>query len=77
MCSTMATAAPTPDVTAEACASGEQVVCHCLRVRACDVREAIAKGQADSLRAVMQETQAGSGCSCCHAVIRQLLAETR
>lgn len=54
----------------------EVVVCHCLQVRQSDVEKAIETGEADSLRKVMQETQAGTGCSCCHSAIRQLLEES-
>ncbi len=51
----------------------EKVVCRCLQVCAGDVRRAIAVGEADSLRMVMQKTRAGTGCTCCHAAIQGLL----
>ena len=53
----------------------ERVVCHCLSVTAGDIRLAIEVGEIDSLRAVMSETRAGTGCTGCHSVIRRLLEE--
>ena len=53
----------------------ERVVCHCLNVTAGDIRSAGEMGAVESLRAVMNETRAGTGCTCCHPVIRRLLDE--
>jgi NAD(P)H-nitrite reductase large subunit len=53
----------------------ERVVCHCLHVTAGDIRLAHDAGEVETLRAVMDETRAGTGCTCCHPVIRRLLDE--
>ena len=53
----------------------ERVVCHCLSVTAGDIRLAIVVGEIDSLRAVLSETRAGTGCTGCHSVIRRLLED--
>ena len=53
----------------------DRVVCHCLNVTAGDIRLASEAGDVETLRAVMAETRAGTGCTCCHPVIRRLLDE--
>ena len=53
----------------------ERLVGHCLSVTAGDIRLAIEVGEIDSLRAVMSETRAGTGCTGCHSVIRRLLED--
>lgn len=53
----------------------ERVVCHCLNVTAGDIRLAVEVDEMDSLRAVMSETRAGTGCTSCHSVIRRLLED--
>ena len=53
----------------------EKIVCHCLNVTAGDIRSASEVDELESLRAVMQQTRAGTGCTCCHPVIRRLLDE--
>ena len=53
---------------------GDKVVCHCLGVTESDIRKATATGELDSLRAVMQQTGAGSGCTVCHRAIKAMLA---
>jgi len=53
----------------------ERVVCHCLSVTAGDIRLASEAGEVETLRAVMDETRAGTGCTCCHPMIRRLLDE--
>jgi len=55
--------------------ANERVVCHCLNVTAGDIRSASEAGEVETLRAVMDETRAGTGCTCCHPVIRHLLDE--
>lgn len=55
--------------------SDERVVCHCLSVTAGDIRLAIDVGEIDSLKAVMSETRAGTGCTGCHSAIRRLLED--
>ena len=77
----MATVAPTTERLAPHALpilpelADERVVCHCLDVTAGDIRSANEMGAVESLRAVMIETRAGTGCTCCHPVIRRLLDE--
>ncbi|MCB9666727.1 MAG: (2Fe-2S)-binding protein [Myxococcales bacterium] len=52
------------------------IVCHCQRVRDCDVRLAIRKG-ACSKREVARACGAGKGCGGCLAVIDELLHAER
>lgn len=53
----------------------ERVVCHCLNVTAGDIRSASEADEIESLQAVMAETRAGTGCTCCQPMIRRLLGE--
>tara|TARA_B100000029_G_scaffold110985_3_gene102938 strand:- start:3927 stop:4160 length:234 start_codon:yes stop_codon:yes gene_type:complete len=55
--------------------SNERVVCHCLNVTAGDIRMAAELGEVESLREVMSATRAGTGCTCCHPMIRRLINE--
>jgi len=69
---------PTEDVAVHALPvlpemGDSQVVCRCLDVTAGDIRSANEMGEVESLQAVMAETRAGTGCTCCHPVIRRLL----
>ena len=75
----MATVAPTTERLAPHALpilpelADERVVCHCLGVTAGDIRSANELGEVESLQAVMAATRAGTGCTCCHPVIRRLL----
>ena len=52
----------------------EKIVCHCLRISEREIGEAVANGTIESVRCVINETGAGSGCTACHAAIKGLLA---
>lgn len=52
----------------------DRIVCHCLRVTESEICNSIAVGDADTVKRVMDQTQAGSGCTACHRAIRALLA---
>jgi len=51
-------------------------VCHCLRVTTSDVETAISVGGCRSLCDVMQQTDAGRGCTACHRRIKAMLNAT-
>lgn len=50
-------------------------VCHCLRITEAEIRETADALSAPTVRCVMKETGAGSGCTACHRRIRDLLAD--
>lgn len=52
----------------------DRLVCRCLRVYESDVVEAVATSQVESLRDVIRQTGAGSGCTACHHKLCQFLA---
>jgi NAD(P)H-nitrite reductase large subunit len=52
----------------------DPLVCHCLTVAESEILLAIRKG-ADSVEAVGQHCEAGTGCQSCHAPIRALLQQ--
>lgn len=54
--------------------SPDRIVCHCLRVSETQVVDSIAVAGCETVRDVMQEIGAGSGCTACHCRIRELLA---
>ncbi|MFM9965889.1 MAG: (2Fe-2S)-binding protein [Planctomycetaceae bacterium] len=51
----------------------DDVVCHCLKVSQAEVESAIVTSDEPSLRCVMRMTGAGTGCTACHRVIRELI----
>jgi bacterioferritin-associated ferredoxin len=51
----------------------ETIVCHCLEVSESTVADAIAICGLTSVREVCRETGAGSGCTACHARLKELL----
>jgi bacterioferritin-associated ferredoxin len=51
----------------------DRIVCHCLQVRESTVADAVAIYGAESVRDVIRVCSAGSGCTCCHAKIRELI----
>jgi NifU-like protein len=50
-------------------------LCHCLRVYADEVRQAIDEGELTSVKQVTQACGAGGGCTACHRHIKRFLAE--
>ncbi|MCH7987661.1 MAG: (2Fe-2S)-binding protein [Planctomycetes bacterium] len=50
-------------------------VCHCLGVTASHLRKTIERGDMESVRQIMNYTNAGTGCTACHPAIRALLAQ--
>lgn len=56
------------------------VICHCLNVTEAQVEESVDNGRLDSVKAVMDCTGAGSGCTACHrriiALLRQKSSQT-
>ena len=55
----------------------DRVVCHCLGITESEIRCALMQGTAECLRTVMRETGAGTGCTCCHRAIKDILARER
>jgi bacterioferritin-associated ferredoxin len=53
----------------------DEIVCHCLRIAASEVRTAVETAQVTTVRQVMKATEAGTGCTVCHCKIRELIAE--
>ena len=52
-----------------------KIVCRCLQVTEAAVVEAIQGRDLRTLKDVLGHTGAGDGCTCCHAEIRQILAQ--
>ncbi len=59
---------------ATVCTKTDEVVCHCLRVTASQIQDRLAITECDRLQDVMKMTDAGTGCTACHARIRELIA---
>ena len=59
---------------ATVCTPTDEIVCHCLRVTGSQIKDRIAVGDCDRLQDVMKMTDAGTGCTACHARIRALIA---
>lgn len=53
----------------------DEVVCHCLQIRRSDIKTAADMLKSPTVRCIIKSTDAGSGCTACHARIRRLLAE--
>ena len=53
--------------------SSEAIVCHCLAVSEETVETAIAICGLSTIKEICRETGAGSGCTACHARLRELL----
>ena len=51
-----------------------QIVCHCLRINRGEINAAIDAGEVQSVKCVIRETSAGSGCTACHCTIRRMIA---
>ena len=54
----------------------ESIVCHCLGVSESTVADAVAICGLATVKDVCRETGAGSGCTACHARLRELLRKT-
>ena len=50
-------------------------LCHCLNISECEVREAIADHDLQTVRGVAKTCGAGGGCTACHRHIKRLLNE--
>lgn len=51
----------------------DRFVCHCLKVTEATVIRAIRLHGLTTVRDIREATEAGDGCTCCHAEIRELL----
>ena len=51
----------------------DRVVCHCLGISESAIRHAVDVGGGQCLRDVMDQTEAGTGCTACHARIKSFL----
>jgi NAD(P)H-nitrite reductase large subunit len=65
------------DRTHSAADCSETIICHCLEVSESTVADAVAICGLLSIKEVCRETGAGSGCTACHARIKELLRKTR
>jgi NifU-like protein len=54
----------------------ETIVCHCLEVSESTVADAVAIYGLRTIKDVCRETGAGSGCTACHARIKELLRKS-
>jgi bacterioferritin-associated ferredoxin len=59
----------------ERVAPPERIVCRCLRVTECALRDVLQALPIRTLRELRQHTGAGDGCTCCHARLQALLEE--
>lgn len=55
----------------------ETILCHCLGVSESTVQDAVAICGLSTVKEVCRETGAGSGCTACHARLRELLRKAR
>lgn len=53
--------------------SPRKVACHCLNVSTDEIHSAVVITAAQTVKDVIRETGAGSGCTACHCTIRSLL----
>jgi NifU-like protein len=51
----------------------DQMVCYCLGLRESQIKAAVVSHDCDHLRAVMNCTGAGTGCTACHRRIQNVL----
>lgn len=54
----------------------ESIVCHCLGISESMVADAVAVCGIATVKDVCRETGAGSGCTACHAGLRELLRKS-
>jgi NAD(P)H-nitrite reductase large subunit len=59
---------------ASTCDNADPVVCRCLQVCRSQIVDCIAVTGAETVREVVVQTGAGSGCLACHCRIKELLA---
>jgi bacterioferritin-associated ferredoxin len=59
--------------TRDATDCSESIVCHCLGISESTVADAVAICGMSTIKEVCRETGAGSGCTACHARLRDLL----
>ena len=52
----------------------DEIVCHCLQIRASQIEDAVQFQGSETLRKVMETTEAGTGCTGCHRKICRLLS---
>jgi bacterioferritin-associated ferredoxin len=57
--------------------STDRIVCRCLGIAESEIRCALMEGTADGLSTLMSATGAGTGCTCCHRAIKDLIARQR
>jgi bacterioferritin-associated ferredoxin len=55
----------------------DQIVCHCLAISASQVADAVAYCGLQTVKEVCRQTGAGSGCTACHARLRELIRASR
>jgi bacterioferritin-associated ferredoxin len=53
--------------------SGERVVCRCLQIAECEIVGAIISSDICTLKQLCSRTDAGNGCTACHAELARLL----
>jgi bacterioferritin-associated ferredoxin len=51
----------------------DSIVCHCLEVSESTISDAVAICGLATIREICRETGAGSGCTACHAKLKELL----
>jgi NifU-like protein len=61
--------------TCDSCPNGTRVVCRCLNVTEDAIVTFIETLGLRTVHEVRQFTGAGDGCTCCHAQIREMIAE--
>jgi len=55
----------------------ETIVCHCLGISESTVADTVAVCGLATIKEVCRETGAGSGCTACHARLRELLRKAK
>jgi bacterioferritin-associated ferredoxin len=51
-----------------------QFLCHCLKLTASAIRDALGQERPKTLQDVMQQTGAGSGCTACQRTLKEFVA---
>ncbi len=52
-----------------------KIICHCLGVTETDIRSAISTGSVQTIKCVMNQTSAGTGCTACLRRINEMLCQ--
>ena len=55
----------------------DQILCHCLNIRMSQVEDAVKFGGCETIKDVMNQTEAGKGCTACHARIRRAIKSSQ